>query len=377
MADIIVNLKLAAANVRAQAQQAGEQIREAVQGKARKTGASPLEWIAQQNANKAAGGKFQFGGGFSPGPGGGGGGIGAGGAAAIGGAAGGVASIVAQAVGGLIRMMAQAIRDAVVAAFREAASLYSKRLTSGGLSGGLVTSRSLLAEVIGVGEREVWQYGSAVAYLNKQIRLSTAELNRNVRPLTAVTWSWKLMNVNMRAYFSQLMAAMAPAFKQFADLISAIIEFVRETGLGTIGASVWRTALHLLNVVIMAIAVSTATLANVFVTLYDTIVSILKLSPDFAKSKAGWDAIGKMISTMGRGNSSAQVPNASVSYNRMQASPWERMGLVIGQGAGNHPLRATERNTRKTAEGIARLISILNPRGSGVPKLDQAAANGP
>ena len=380
MADIVVNLKLGAANIRAQAQAAGEQVREAVQGKARKTGASPLEWIAQQNANKAAGGQWSGlkGGWLAPGSGGAGGGIGAGRAAAIGGAAGGIAGVVAQAIGSLIRMMAQAIKNAVVSAFREAASMYSKQLVSGGLTGGLIARRSLLAEVIGVGERDVWQYGKAVEYLNDKLRLSANEITKNVRTITAVTWSWRLMNINMRAFFSQIAAGLAPAAKQFADLTSAIIEFLRESGFASIGLYVWRTALHALNVAIVAVAAATESLINFFITLKDAMQWVLTGGKsDFSKSNAGWAAIGKLLESLSRASSTSKVPEASVSYNRLQASPWERMGLVIGAGGGSNPLRATERNTRMTVAVLKEIKAAVLGRTGSPPRLAAVGVNKP
>jgi len=359
MAEIKVDLRLATEGLRQQAAQAGAQVKSGFEGM---RGMKASDAFDKLKSNQAAAA--------------GGGGIGNTQTALIGGAAGGLAGVAASIIKDVVVQMIGAIKRAIVDAFKEAASLYSKQLTSGGMSAGLTTKQSLLSQVIGVGEKDVWQYGKAVAYLNDKIRLSTAEIQRNIRPLTAVTWSWRLMGINMRALMSQIAAGLAPAFKQFADLVSAFVEFIRETGYMQLSISVLKSAFVVFNVTLALVAVAMASIIQQFVMFADLIKFIGGAKNPFANSKAGAEAIQKMIASLGDKSAKAVVPEAAAGANRLQSSHWERMGMVIGQGIGNNPLRATERNTRKAADLLKDIRAFLAPRNVSKPNLPVTAVNG-
>ena len=359
MAEIKVDLRLATEGLRQQAAQAGAQVKSGFEGMRGMKASDAFERLKANQAAAAGGG----GGGNTQ-------------SAMIGGIAGGLAGVAASIIKDVVVQMIGAIKRAIVDAFKEAASLYSKQLTSGGMSAGMITKRSLISEVMGVGEKDVWQYGKAVSYLNEKIRLSTDEIQKNIRPLTAVTWSWRLMGINMRALMSQIGAGLAPAFKQFADLVSSIIEFVRETGYMQLSISVLKSAFVVFNVTIALVAVAMAEIIQQFVMFADLVKFIGGAKNPFQNSKAGAEAIQKMISSLGDKNAKSVVPEAAASANRLQTSHWERMGMVIGQGIGNNPMRATERNTRKTADLLKDIRAFLSPRNAGTPNLSKTAVNG-
>lgn len=364
MAEIGINLKLLTGQIRQQSSQAGQEIRQGVSAAqarwnawnaTRPRGASPSEWIAAQKAGGSTGGGIA--------------------GAFAGGIAGGVVGAIINQLSSIVARIVGAIKSAIVDAFRSAAALYAKQLTTG-LPGGFVGHRSMLAQTIGVGEHEVYRFGQAVAYLNEKLKLSSAEINRNVRTLTATAWSWRILGANFKALWSQVATAMSPAVKEIADFLSAEVELIRETGSLQIAVKGLTVLFQLLNRLIGFQIILGQSLVNFYRTMVDAFKWVRGKENPFKDSQAGWTAIGKMFEALSRSSATAKVPAATADYKRLEASPWERMGLIIGQGASSHPLRATERNTRKTAEGVMRLVNAISGKSNPVPKLAPTAVNG-
>ena len=223
--------------------------------------------------------------------------------------------------------------------FERAASIYARQLQSGGISGGLMAQRSGLASVIGVGEHEVWQYGKAVAYLNTRLAFSAkinAETNRNV---TGAAWSIRLLGEDMKALAMVAADTLAPAIR---TVIEAMRPFIQTFG-KTFG-------------VLLGKALEGAMI--------------------FAFNMAFGPWGGVAYQNMKRhGSDPGPAPSVAASAKRMQSSPWERMGMVIGQGIGGNPLKATERNTRSAAQTLKEIKAFLAPRNSIGPNM-KAIPNG-
>ena len=200
-----------------------------------------------------------------------------------------------------IRMMIHAFLEAADAARK----IYAKSLQSGGLPVGFITWRTNLADIIGVGENEVLQYGQAIQLLNGQIRTATKGIADSVPSLTAVSYEWKIMKLNLHAAEMSIMS-------QFAPAMNVLVQYLR------FGAENIAKLSHALN-----------------------ILSAIGLPP--------WmQAILKVAMP--------KVPPPTASANRLTAGEFERRGLVIGSvGSGNYAQK-TERNTGKTAELLRELV---------------------
>lgn len=297
--------------------------------------------------------------------------------------AGAVGIAVAGAVAGFIALTKATQR--VIQAFDEAAGRYAKQLTSG-LPGGFTTTRSVLAQVIGVSERDVLQYGRAIEFLNDRVKLAAAELNRTTPVLTAVSWNWRILGLDIKAAWAQVAEAFAPLANMLAKAGSAIIEFYRETGLTATAYTALAKALQLVTGALTAI-VSVALLATTaIIALGDAIQYFLrqvensyyrmtgqfwKISDKdtFKETKAAWAAIQKLWDSFSRKGAVETVPNATSSYNRLEASPWERMGLIIGGSASGNPLSETAKNTKNTVEILKKIKDFMQPRGDNAPPL--------
>jgi len=415
MADIKVGIILDGSNVKGQAAKVGSDVRQGVQGTLTSKSSAQVrdEWQTrqavlvrqanqafrqraaataaaaavaarrQQMASAAASAAGAFGGRFGL----------SGVTTAV--RAGPVGIAIATVVAGLLAL-GKSIQN-ILQAIESARQMYAKQLTSGGLPGGFVTGRSVLAQVIGVGERDVLQYGSAVQYLNEQIKLSVAEINRTNRTLTATAWSFKVVGVNFDALWAQLAAAMAPLFQTIAKFTAALIEFVRETGVAEGAFKLVQVGLLLIVRAMQLVVFNASAFVLGMVAIGDAIQYFLRQvnnsmarspigaamgfkvdkSNPFEETIKGWKALQKMTAAFKRGNvEGVQVPDASTSYKRLQASPWEKMGLVVGAGAGSNPLNATARNTKKSADLLEKIKTFLAPRSSkGSPILPATAAS--
>lgn len=228
-------------------------------------------------------------------------------------------------------------------AINRSASLYAKTLQSGGMPLGFMAQRQGLANVLGVGEQEVWHYGDAVKSLNERLRFSSqinAQANRN---LTSAAWSMRILGEDLKALGTYGANQAAPGIRKTANALSFIIQKIGKTTMDGL----------------LETSKATANLMS-----GGSLYTSGKFTNWLAK---------KMGMTDGEADKPAPLP--TVSSKRMQSSPWERMGMVIGHGAGGHPLKATERNTRSAAQTLKEIKAFLAPRNSGPPSM-KAIPNG-
>jgi hypothetical protein len=198
-------------------------------------------------------------------------------------------------------------------AVENARNLYAKQLRSGGMAAGFVTQRAQLAEVIGVGEKEVYQYGAAIGYLNDKLAFSTKIFTDTTPTLTALSWEWKVMGQDMKAFWAQAATKLAPALFLLAKTGSLLTKVMTQ-------------------------------LQDSF--MFPGIATILKLGGGLLMPKA---------------------PGVPISTERMPASAWEKMGLVIGQGGGTNYARKTAEGTTKSAQYLEKIANAVG----GVPRTGQ------
>lgn len=271
----------------------------------------------------------------------------------------------------ILRRTIQAINNTM----DEARRRYVKQLQTG-MPGGFTTFRSSLADVLGVSENEVLRYGKAVQWMTDRVKLSYKELDRTTKVLATAAVHWRILGLNFRAVWATIVAELAPTLSRIAMATAAWVEFIRESGWAAGVAKTLAVALQLLATTFMAIQVPLYTVAAYVITFADSLEYLYgKLKkmmlfgplsaamPDdtsmFKESKAAWSALGKLISSMFHRNTN-QLPNATSDYRRLDASPWERMGLVIGGGMANTPIKNIERHTRRTAELLGRIVLPRN-----------------
>ena len=129
---------------------------------------------------------------------------------------------VAAAVTTSLKVLGAAIQMAARAA-EEAKRYYSKTLQSG-FGTQLTIKRSLLANAIGVGENEVWQYGAAVSVLNEKFSHATKVLSEANPILTQLSWETSVMSADFQALKAKIAVDLAPAMESFIAWIDKLIE---------------------------------------------------------------------------------------------------------------------------------------------------------
>lgn len=200
--------------------------------------------------------------------------------------------------------------DEVPPAMERARNMYAKQLTSGGLPGGFVAQQSALAGVLGVGEDNVWQYAQAVEYLNQRLAWSSKQIAATTPALAAAAWEFKVLEKNVQAAWMRMAHDLAPVLISVARGASIVVEALS----------------NLREVMIRFIPMA----------------QLLRLLPG------------------------GEAPMPTVSAKRFQPSAWERMGLVIGGGMGGiQYARDTEKNTRRTANAMERLLANVG-RGAAI-----------
>jgi hypothetical protein len=199
-----------------------------------------------------------------------------------------------------------AMLSLVMKAAEDARHTYAKSLQSGGMPIGFTVQRGALADVLGVGEHDVWQYAAAIKAVNEDMRYSTQTLSENNRALTALGWEWKVLEFDMKALGSQLATDFIPIVHQLFNVMHA----------------------GLMNLIAAA-----------------------RLFQNTAEYKVGV-VLAKLMGF-------SEAPTTGASARRLPPSQMERMGLVLGLGGGNTPAHQTAKNTAKTASLLENVVKVL------------------
>ena len=220
-----------------------------------------------------------------------------------------------------LRKFAQEVGRAADAAAR----IYARSMTSG-FGVGMTVQRGMLASIIGVSENEIFQFGKAIAYLQPQLARAQQIMRDTTVPLTQVNWQFKVLQADMSALWAQIGADAAPALLKLADSLDILVKVVTDnlSKLEKIGnIAKWFNPLYLWHR-------ATENMAN------------------------RWNGVSQ--SQVDRQRSHGVMPGPMAYMKQMPASNWERMGLVIGGGGGVNYSQQTAVNTKRTANGIERLL---------------------
>lgn len=230
------------------------------------------------------------------------------------------------------RLLSQTMMP-VVRMFTQAAeaarAMYARSLTSGGLPIGFTAHRSLLAETIGVSEKDVYQYADAVKYLNNSLAFASNAMAQTNRNLTSASWSMRVVGADLRALTALFSDGLAPAVREFMSALHGIALMLGGE------AKKWG--------MIMGLGIKMG-LNNMTGGLYGMLAKM-----------AGLDK--------------GQAPSPTTGAHRYATSQWERMGMVIGLGSSN-PAAQTARNTQNMVVTLKTIAGYLRggpPRANGVP----------
>lgn len=196
----------------------------------------------------------------------------------------------------------------------QARRLYAGALTSGGAPLGFTVRRHLLADVLGVGEREVFQYATQIGYLNRRLTEASRTIAETTRALTTASWAWRTAGWSQRAMRAQFAAEFAPqvtgAARYVGYVTDTLTKFERKTHFGRrmVGA----------------------------------------LTAAFGLGGADW-----LLGMMGTRQGAAPQPYP-FAY-RYPVSQFERQGLVLGIGGGANYQAQTAQNTKKTASLLEKI----------------------
>ena len=262
----------------------------------------------------------------------------------------------------------------VADAFERAAGLYAKNLASGGLGQNYITRQSILASVIGVSEQEIMQYGNQIAVLNEKLALATRTISETQPTLTATAWNFKVLKQDLAAMWAKISEAMAPAINRFLKLIDALVKLSIVSGLATLIGKVFGALITVMTRLAAMGSVVTSAFELMATSIKDTIKNLLvevhnliagtkfgkffgmkkEDLPGFKDTKEAFKDFKEVLKALTAGDNkyTEQAPAVGVNINRLPASSWERMGMVLGQGGG-----ATNWN-QKTAQNTTKLVSL-------------------
>jgi hypothetical protein len=283
-----------------------------------------------------------------------------------------------------------------MAAYENARQIYAKALTNG-MGTQFTVKRSMLAQIMGVSEQDVFRFGAQMAYLNPKLEWAANILSRTTTPLTQVSWEFKILEENTKAMFSSLSVEAAPALLVFTNSLSNLVKYITEHAhdfnefmLGN--GWVKETSQEIKdrqdqNFTDENYKAYSGRLPN-GKTVGIGSGPLEKLMPDTGSGHYADDfrkrfekltlkqfeeiTSGKGIENNkaseiyswikhphGKGgDSDSSMPSPQAWMKQLPASHWEKMGLVVGGGATNYA-RNTERNTRETAQALKTIAGFI------------------
>jgi hypothetical protein len=230
----------------------------------------------------------------------------------------------ATAAGLALKGLAVVVKE-TVNAFETARQLYAKSLTSG-MGLGFTAKRSLVAQIMGVSETEVFRFGAQLSYLNPKLEDASRILAATARPLTKVSWEWKILQADLSATFALIAQDAAPAIMGFLQSLDALIKWFNDHS----------DFLKLL--VREEMAVATMGLSELYRAM-------------FSKTAASTAA--------------SNMPSPAAWMKQLPASSWEKMGLVVGPSANNYA-KTTAHNTTRMARDLSTVAKFITRNGGTV-----------
>jgi lambda repressor-like predicted transcriptional regulator len=275
---------------------------------------------------------------------------------------------VAAMVTASLRVLGTAIQTTARAA-EEAKRYYAKTLQSG-FGTNFTIKRSLLANAIGVGENEVWQYGAAVGALNEKFSHATRMLEEANPVLTQLSWETSVMKADFEALKAKIAVDLAPAMESFIKWVDELAKHLTH----------WATPPKDAEPQILEEQARRAfgkqegiTPALIEGDKPGFINRMLGLSsePEADATKGFVDKTGADVTDKYKDkfeeflkNFKPGAPPPVAYMKQLPASQWEHMGLTIGGSGGTVYARETMKNTAKIVSSIEKFLAVA--RGNEV-----------
>lgn len=264
--------------------------------------------------------------------------------------------------------------------FEEARQLYAKSLTSG--IGLLSTARrGALSEIIGVSEKDIFQFGAAVSYLNDKVKFATTTLAGNATQLTATSYELKVVSENMKALWSIIAAGVAPSIQTLArDFNNFLVAVGKSDAL--------QTAARILDIIFMGIVkvvgalelvvsgfqlgmkLITVAVTHLIVMVNNLISSIpgagklgfhkLDDSGGIKDAQDAFSAWIKEAKDLFNPSAGGKLADPQAQMKQLPASSWEKLGLVIGGGN-----RMTTNDLIKKSNEYLKIIAMASAMANG------------
>lgn len=257
----------------------------------------------------------------------------------LGGAALATAALVAAstAVGVALKALQMTIKG-VIDSFEKARRSYATALMSGGLPLSFTVRRTQLASVLGVSEKEVFQFGRQISYLNDRLAWSGNIIAQTTPALAGVGWEFRIIRENLSALFADLAMKFAPQAMTFGEGVNVLIKAMdRLVNSGAFKA-------------------------------------LMMMEATFSSAGGIRGLVSLLGQKMGTPSSIDRVPPPLAYMKQLPVSAWEKMGLVIGGFGGTNPAQQTAQNTKRTVEELKALRQGLVPR-SGAEFFNPAFSN--
>lgn len=283
---------------------------------------------------------------------------------------------------------------------------YIKSVQSGMGVGG-ATSRSLIAQALGVDEKDIFQFGAAMQYIQPRIKASAAAISSAVVPLTKLRVDIEILKIKFLAFGSVLAVNLMPIIESFLNALGSFSDFLTQSNVVQGAMTVLIKVLQVIQFNIQSVAIGFQLAADGILVLMaainDLIHFLAKINPvikliskmsgvgttimspdalkkfatdakagekaqfDLAKSILGLDDSGKP--------KGAAFASPAAFAKQMPASAWEKMGLVIGGGGVNHAAE-TAKNTKKTAQTLDKILqAVVSGAATGAPIFSPAYNN--
>jgi hypothetical protein len=233
----------------------------------------------------------------------------------------------------------------------EARSRYAASLTSGGLPLGFTSRRSVLASVIGVGEGEVLKYAGAVKQLNEMVAISSKVHAETAQSLAMGAWKVRAFKEDWKAMLENVTYLYTPALNRITTWLDEILKtfIARQNDARKAADEAWAKEKAVLQERQKALQ------EQIKAGAFGSVRFGQERHDKIARMKAEGEL--KQITDKLKAHEIANAPEASA--HRLRSSPWEQMGMVIGLGAAENPMKQTAKNTAKSAEYLGQMAAAF------------------
>ena len=247
----------------------------------------------------------------------------------------------------------QALRAAIsmtAEAADRSRQLYAKTLMSGyGLQN--QTRLTSLSEIIGVGEDDLMAFGNATKFLDSKIKNAIGVIEQSNPRLTELALASGAMRKNMEALKDSIAFTLAPALEKLLGIISDWAGRVAKKFMESARVNEAMQEFGKKNGVKPEWVTNTATnkIDRHWMSGGQDVTG--KVEPAFQKFLAKFQP-----------KSEIKAPDAYMK--QMTASPWERMGLVIGGAGGTN-------YNKMTADNTSKMNAVLHSINAGIARMGQ------